>query len=147
MKERSTLDMRPGDTVRVSQKVKEGDKTRIQVFEGLVIARKHGTEAGATFTVRKESGGVGVERIYPLYSPAIEKIEITKRASRVRRAKLYFIRDKAAKESRKKMKQVLLAEKISTQMAKREEEKAKEAEKEAKEAEKEEEQNTEEKEK
>ncbi|HEY4477078.1 MAG TPA: 50S ribosomal protein L19 [Candidatus Paceibacterota bacterium] len=100
------VDMKPGDTVRVVQKVKEGDKTRLQTFEGLVIARKHGKEAGGTFTVRKVSAGIGVERIYPIHSPNIEKIEIVRRASRVRRAKLYYIREKAARETRHKMKQV-----------------------------------------
>lgn len=102
---RSALDLRPGDTVRVHQKIMEKGKIRLQVFEGLVIARKHGTEAGATFTVRKVTSGVGMEKIFPLYSPNIEKIEITKR-SRVRRAKLYYIRDKATKEIRKKIKQL-----------------------------------------
>ncbi len=101
---RKKLDLRPGDTVRVSQKIKEGDKTRLQAFEGIVLARKHGTEPGATFTVRKVSEGVGVERIFPLYSPVIEKIEILKR-SKVRRAKLYYIREKAAREVRRKMRQ------------------------------------------
>lgn len=99
--------------MRVHQKIKEGDKTRIQVFEGLVLSRKHGTEAGATFTVRKVSGGVGVERIYPLHSPNIEKIEIVKRSSKIRRSKLYYIREKAAKEQRKKMKHEILATRIT----------------------------------
>ena len=72
------------------------------MFEGLVLARKHGSEAGATFTVRKISHGVGVERIFTLYSPSIEKIEIIRRA-KVRRAKLYFIRDKVSKMIRRKM--------------------------------------------
>lgn len=99
---RAKLDLRAGDTVKVSQKIKEGDKTRTQVFEGLVLARKHGIEAGATFTVRKTASGVGVERIFPLYSPAIEKIEVVRRA-KVRRAKLYHIREKAAKEISREM--------------------------------------------
>ncbi len=103
MTKRQNLDLRPGDTVRVHQKIMEKGKVRLQVFEGLVIARKHGSEAGATFTVRKVASGVGMEKIFPLYSPNIDKIEITKR-SRVRRAKLYYIREKAAKEIRKKMK-------------------------------------------
>ena len=104
VEERKNLDLRPGDTVRVWQKIKEGDKTRSQAFEGLVLARKHGTEPGATFTVRKIAEGVGVERIFPLYSPVIEKIEILRRG-RVRRAKLYYIREKAAREARRKMRQ------------------------------------------
>lgn len=113
MIDRSALDIRTGDVVRVHQKIKEGDKTRIQIFEGLVLARKHGTEAGATFTVRKVSGGVGVERIYPLHSPNIEKIEIVKRSAKIRRAKLYYIREKAAKEQRKKMKHEILSTRIT----------------------------------
>lgn len=102
MNARKNLDIRPGDTVRVMQKIKEKDKFRLQAFEGLVLARKHGTEAGATFTVRKVSSGVGVEKIYPLYSPMIESVEVVKRA-RVRRAKLYFIRDKVAREARRQL--------------------------------------------
>lgn len=105
IEERRKLDIRPGDTVRVWQRIKEGGKTRLQAFEGLVLARKHGREPGATFTVRKVSGGIGVERIFPLYLPTIEKIELIRR-SKVRRAKLYYIREKAAKEARKKMKQM-----------------------------------------
>lgn len=99
---RKDLDIRTGDTVRVSVKIEEKGKTRIQAFEGLVIARKHGTEAGGTFTVRKVSHGVGVERIFPLYSPSIEKIEVIRR-TRVRRSKLYFIREKVTRDIRRKM--------------------------------------------
>lgn len=110
--DRKTLDMRPGDVVRVHQKFQEGEKSRIQIFEGLVLARKHGAEAGATFTVRKVSLGVGVERVYPLYSPNVTKIEIVKRAPKVRRAKLYYIRDKADKEARRKMRHEFLKNKI-----------------------------------
>ena len=106
--ERKALDMKAGDTVKVHQKIQEKGKTRIQIFEGLVLARKHGAEAGATFTVRKTAGGYGVERIFPLYSPAIDKIEVTKRA-KVRRSKLYYIRDKAAKEISKRMKMEMMA--------------------------------------
>ena len=102
MEARKTMDIRPGDTVRVMQKIKEKDKFRLQAFEGLILARKHGTEAGSTITVRKVSSGVGVERIFPLYSPMIEKIEVVKRA-RVRRAKLYFIREKVAREARRQL--------------------------------------------
>ncbi len=101
--ERAKLDLRAGDTVRVWSKIQEKGKTRLQAFEGLVIGRKHGAELGATFTVRKVAHGVGVERIFPLFSPLVDKIEILKRA-KVRRAKLYYIRDKAAKEIRRKMK-------------------------------------------
>lgn len=104
---RKKLDMKSGDTVRVHQKIQEKGKTRLQVFEGLVLARKHGSEAGATFTVRKVSNGYGVERIFPLYSPNIDKIEVTKRAQ-VRRSKLYYIRKKAAKEISKRMKMEMM---------------------------------------
>jgi len=94
--------------VRVSQKIEEEKgKYRLQVFEGLVLARKHGTEAGATFTVRRVLSGVGVEKIFPLYSPMIDKIEIVKR-SRVRRAKLYYIRDKVAREARRQLRRTRL---------------------------------------
>ena len=103
MDARKNLDLRPGDTVRVWQKIEEEKgKYRLQAFEGLVLARKHGTEAGATFTVRRVASGVGVEKVFPLYSPMIDKIEIIKR-SRVRRAKLYFIRDKVAREARRQL--------------------------------------------
>ena len=99
---RKELGVRAGDTVRVTQKIQEKGKTRLQVFEGLVIAVKHGTEAGATFTVRKVASGVGVEKIFPLYSPMIDQIEIVKR-TKVRRSKLYYIREKATKEIRRAM--------------------------------------------
>jgi large subunit ribosomal protein L19 len=100
---RAALDVRTGDTVRVWQKIDEGNgKSRLQAFEGLVLARKHGTDPGATITVRKVVGGVGVERIFPLYSPVIDRIETVKR-SRVRRAKLYFIREKVTREARRQL--------------------------------------------
>lgn len=121
--ERSKLDMRAGDTVRVWQKVKEKDKTRLQAFEGLVLARKHGTQSGATFTVRKVMDGVGVERIFPLYSPMIDKIELIRRA-KVRRSKLYFVREKATKEIRRQMRRLLAIEpgqNTDTKIAKTEE--------------------------
>lgn len=111
--ERVQLGIRPGDTVRVHQKVIEKGKTRLQVFEGLVIAVKHGTEAGGTFTVRAQMSGVGVEKIFPLYSPVIDKIEITKR-SKVRRAKLYFIREKVAREVRRQLRNMRMV-KMSTE--------------------------------
>ncbi len=107
MTSRKTIDMKSGDTVRVHQKIQEKGKTRLQVFEGMVLARKHGSDASATFTVRKTAGGYGVERIFPLYSPNIEKIEVTRRA-KVRRAKLYYIREKAAKEISKRMKMEMM---------------------------------------
>lgn len=107
VEERKSLDLRAGDSVRVWQKILEKGKTRLQAFEGLVLARKHGTEAGATFTVRRVASGVGVEKIFPLYSPNIDKIEILKR-TKVRRAKLYHIRDKAAKEISRQMRNLRL---------------------------------------
>lgn len=112
---RAALGVRPGDTVRVTQKIielKKGRGTdkkekilktaRTQVFEGLVLSVKHGTEAGAMFTVRTSLSGVGVEKTFPLYSPSIDSIEIVRR-SKVRRAKLYFIREKAAKEVKRQL--------------------------------------------
>jgi large subunit ribosomal protein L19 len=103
---RKKLLFQSGDTVKVWSKIpEEKGKFRLQVFEGTVLARKHGTEAGATFTVRKVASGVGVERIFPLYSPMIDKIELVKKA-RARRSKLYYIRDKAVKDVRRKMRGV-----------------------------------------
>ena len=103
MDERMKLDLRAGDTVKVHQKIKEANgKTRIQMFEGLVLARRHGGEAGGTFTVRRTASGVGVEKIFPMFSPNIDRIEVTKR-SKVRRAKLFHIREKAAKEISREM--------------------------------------------
>lgn len=112
-------EFRAGDTVRVKQKIKEGDKERSTVFEGLVLARKHGQGVSATFTVRKVVDGIGVERVFPLHSPVTTKIEILRRA-KVRRAKLYYIRDKAAREVRKKMKSVLHYEPALTEEAREE---------------------------
>lgn len=112
---RKNLGIRAGDTVRVQQKIVEIKKgkaankketttanARLQAFEGLVLSVKHGTEAGAMFTVRATLSGVGVEKVFPLYSPMIDSIEITRR-SKVRRAKLYFIREKAAKEVKRQL--------------------------------------------
>ena len=112
---RAKLGIRPGDTVRVIQNIVELKKgrgtdkkektiknTRKQAFEGLVLAVKHGREAGATFTVRATLSGVGVEKTFPLYSPVIDSIELIKRSG-VRRAKLYFIREKAAKAVRRQL--------------------------------------------
>ncbi len=100
---REIPEIQPGWTVKVFQKIKEGGKERVAPFEGIVIAKKHGDEAGGTFTVRKIISGVGVEKIFPVHSPTIEKIEILKKA-KVRRAKLYYLRTKSRKETRRKIK-------------------------------------------
>jgi len=99
---RKDLPIRSGVTVKVYLKIEEKGKTRLQVFEGLVLAVKGGKGNGAMFTVRKQASGVGVEKIFPLYSPSIDKIEIVKQ-SEVRRAKLYFIRGKVARDVKRKM--------------------------------------------
>ncbi|MEW6212476.1 MAG: 50S ribosomal protein L19 [Acidobacteriota bacterium] len=91
-------DFRPGDTVRVHVRIKEGDKERLQAFEGVVIARKHGG-VRETITVRKTSFGIGVERIFPLHASVIERIEVVRRG-RVRRAKLYYLRKLRGKAAR-----------------------------------------------
>ncbi|MFH1608801.1 MAG: 50S ribosomal protein L19, partial [Patescibacteria group bacterium] len=110
MDARKKLDFKAGDTVRVWSKIiDEKGKSRLQAFEGMVLARKHGNEIGATFTVRKVASGVGVERIFPIFSPTIDKIEITKKA-RARRSKLYYIRTKAVKDVRRKMRSVTMQE-------------------------------------
>jgi len=96
-------DIHPGDTIRVHQILKEGGKERIQVFEGVVLARKHGKGINATITVRKISQNIPVERIFPIHAPFIQKIEITKRA-KVRRAKLYYLREVTGKKARLKAK-------------------------------------------
>ena len=104
--ERKALGIRSGDTVRVHQKIQEKGKTRIQVYEGLVIATKHGSENGAPFTVRAALWNASGEQTFPLYSPLIEKIEIIRR-SKVRRAKLYYIRDKANREIRRSLRNMV----------------------------------------
>jgi large subunit ribosomal protein L19 len=91
-------DFRPGDTVRVHARIKEGDKERIQVFQGAVIRKRKGT-VGATFTVRKISYGVGVERIFPLHSPNIDRVEIVTRG-KVRRGRIYYLRQLKGKAAR-----------------------------------------------
>jgi len=97
-------DIKPGDTIKVHQKIKEGDKERIQIFEGIVIARKHGKGISSTITVRKVVSGVGVERIFPVNSPSIDKIEVVK-SGKVRRAKLYYLRTAKGKKARLKNKE------------------------------------------
>ena len=100
---RRAVAFRAGDTVRVHQKIVEKDKTRIQVFEGTVLARKHGTEPGATFTVRRVgTDGIAVEKIFPLYTPTIDRIEVVQQV-KTRRAKLYFLRDRTPKQIREKL--------------------------------------------
>ncbi|MEO2066230.1 MAG: 50S ribosomal protein L19 [Desulfurobacteriaceae bacterium] len=102
-------DFRVGDTVRVHVKVKEGDKERIQAFEGVVI-RKRGSGTDATFTVRKVSYGIGIERTFPLYAPVVEKIEVLKRGI-VRRARLYYLRERKGKAARIKEKKEWMTKK------------------------------------
>ncbi len=92
-------ELRPGYTVKVYQKIFEGGKERIQAFEGMILARKHGKGINATITVRKISDGIGVERVFPLHSPLIQKIEAIKK-TKVRRAKLYYIRKLKSKKIR-----------------------------------------------
>jgi large subunit ribosomal protein L19 len=124
MKERAALGLRSGDTVRVWQNIVELKKgkaankkevltknMRKQAFEGLILAVKHGTEPGAMFTVRKVASGVGVEKIFPLYSPMIDSIEVLRR-TRTRRAKLYFISSKAASEVKRAMRRQQMVPKM-----------------------------------
>lgn len=100
---KNVSDLQTGDIVKVYRKIKEGAKERIQIFEGMIIAKKGGQSSSPTITVRKVSSGVGVELVLPVYSPSIEKIEVIKKA-KVRRSKLYYIRDKSAKSLRLKYK-------------------------------------------
>lgn len=102
--------IRAGMKVRVWQKIKEGDKERLQAFEGIVISVKHGLGKNGTFTVRKMSGAIGVERIFPFHTPTISKIEVLSQ-SKVRRAKLYYVRGLIGKKT--KMKQVEIADVIA----------------------------------
>ncbi len=95
--------IKPGAVVRVTERVKEGDKERESNFEGLVLARKHGNEAGATFLVRGTVAGVGMEKVYPINSPMISKVVIISSPKKVHRAKLYYVRDLSAKETRQKI--------------------------------------------
>lgn len=104
---RRKADIRTGDRVRVHTKIVEKGKTRTQPFEGLVIARKHGREPGASFTVRRTTGEYGVERVFPLYSPNIQKIEVLRR-SKVRQSNIYHIRDKVTRQIRREMRRMML---------------------------------------
>jgi len=105
-------EIQPGDTVKVYQKIKDanpskkGAKERVQPFEGQVICRKHGNEIGATITVRRMAGGVGIEKIFPIHSPTIKKIELLKKG-KVRRAKLYYLREIKGKKAKIKTKRII----------------------------------------
>lgn len=103
MTEIKAEEIKPGMYIKISQRIKDGGKEKTQHIEGLVIARKHGKEPGATITIRRIMDGIGVEWILPVFSPKIKKIELV-RAARVRRAKLYFLRDKSQKQIRAKLK-------------------------------------------
>ena len=107
----NTSQIKSGMKIRVWQKIKEGDKERLQAFEGVVIAVKHGRGKSGTFTVRKISSGIGVEKIIPFHAPTIDKVEILSQA-KVRRTKLYYLRGRIGKKS--KMKQIVLAEAVES---------------------------------
>ncbi|PIR87933.1 MAG: 50S ribosomal protein L19 [Candidatus Harrisonbacteria bacterium CG10_big_fil_rev_8_21_14_0_10_45_28] len=98
----TNLKIKSGATVRVFEKVKEGDKERLRRFEGMVLARKHGNEIGATFTVRGTVAGVGVEKVFPIHSQNIDKVEVLSSPKKVSRSKLYYVRDISRKMIRKK---------------------------------------------
>jgi large subunit ribosomal protein L19 len=101
---KETLDkIKSGATVRVWEKVKEGEKDRVSRFEGMVLARKHGSEIGATFTVRGVVAGIGVEKVFPINSPRIDKVDIINSPKKVSRSKLYYVRDLSKRETRKKL--------------------------------------------
>lgn len=101
--EKTNLQIKPGATVRVWEKIKEGDKERLMKFEGLVLARKHGNEIGATFTVRASIHGIGVEKVYPIHSPIIEKVDVLNTPKKVHRSKPYYVRDISRRETKQKM--------------------------------------------
>ena len=101
-------ELRPGDTIKVHQKIKEGDKERIQLFEGIIIGKKHGVGIPATITVRKIIDGVGVEKIFPIHSPSIDKIEVVGHG-KTRRSKLYYLRTAKGKKARLKKKEFAAA--------------------------------------
>lgn len=132
LKQRKPLDtpeFQSGDVVKIFRKIKEGNKERLQAFQGTIIAIKGGQSASKTITVRKVSFGVGVEIVFPLSSPQIEKIEFVKR-TRARRAKLYFVRDKSVKVLSKKLKEVPVKESTKAKKEVKEEVVATEEEKE-----------------
>jgi len=104
VKRQSLPEIKAGDTVRVYQKYKDKDKDKIQMYEGMVICRKHGNESGAAITVRKIASGIGVEKIFPIHSPIIDRIEVV-RSGKTRRSKLYYLRE--AKGRKSKLKQVV----------------------------------------
>lgn len=95
--------IKPGAAVIVTERIKEGNKERTSNFKGIVLARKHGNEAGATFTVRAQVDGVGVEKVYPINSPIIASVKVTSSPKKIKRAKLYFVRNISKKKSRKKI--------------------------------------------
>ncbi len=101
--EKTNAKIKSGATVRVWEKIKEGDKERVAKFEGLVLARKHGSEKGATFTVRSTVAGVGVEKIFPIHSPRIDKVEIINSPRKVSRSKLYYVRELSKRQIRQKL--------------------------------------------
>lgn len=96
--------IKPGARVRVWERIKEGEKERQSAFEGIVIARKHGSEAGASFTVRATLQEVGVEKVYPIHSPMIAKVDVLSSPKKVHRAKLYYLRGFSAKKAKERMK-------------------------------------------
>ncbi len=102
--ENTLKEIKPGAKIRVWERIKEGDKERQSPFEGIVIVRKHGNEAGGTFTVRAVRQDIGVEKIYPINTPIIKKVEIIAPAKKVRRSKLYFLRNLSNKKVREKLK-------------------------------------------
>ena len=106
--EKKIPDLKPGDTIKVHQKIKEGGKERIQIFEGVIIAKKHGKGISGTMTVRKVIDGVGVERVFPIHSPSIDKIEVI-RHGKVRRSKLYYLRTTKGKKDKLKRKDFVAA--------------------------------------
>ncbi len=110
---RSLPELRPGLIVKIHQKIKEGTKSRTQIFEGIIIAHKHGVGPNGTITVRKVTDGIGVERVFPLHLPTIEKFEVV-RTNKVRRAKLYYLREKSERETRRKLKAIATKAKTIT---------------------------------